>query len=223
MAVGVRTDEQIQRDVLDELKWDSRVQVNEIGVAVTDGVVTLTGWVDSYMKKLAAEAAAHRVHGVKAVANDIEVRLPGSAERTDADLAKAVLDALRWDAAVPTDKIDVTVSHGWVTLKGEVEFGFEKRDAERAVQRLSGVKGVTNLITVRPHPLPTDLKQNIEKALVRNAETDAQHITVEVQGSKVILRGTVRSYAEKKAAEDTAWSAPGVTEVENRIVVSPIV
>ena len=223
MAVGVRTDEDIQRDVLDELKWDSRVQVNEIGVAVKDGIVTLTGWVDSYMKKLAAEAAAHRVHGVKAVANDIEVRLPGSAERTDADLAKAVLDALRWDAAVPTDKIDVTVSHGWVTLKGEVEFGFEKRDAERAVQRLSGVKGVTNLITVRPHPLPTDLKQNIEKALVRNAETDAQHITVEVEGSKVILRGTVRSYAEKKAAEDTAWSAPGVTEVENRIVVSPIV
>jgi osmotically-inducible protein OsmY len=223
MAVGIRTDEQIQRDVLDELKWDSRVQVNEIGVAVKDGVVTLTGWVDSYMKKLAAEAAAHRVHGVKAVANDIEVRLPGSAERTDADLAKAVLDALRWDAAVPTDKIDVTVSHGWVTLKGEVEFGFEKRDAERAVQRLSGVKGVTNLITVRPHPLPTDLKQNIEKAFVRNAETDAEHITVEVQGSKVILHGTVRSYAEKKAAEDTAWSAPGVTEVENRIVVSPIV
>ena len=223
MAVGVRTDEDIQQDVLDELRWDSRVQVNEIGVAVKDGIVTLTGWVDSYMKKLAAEAAAHRVRGVKAVANDMEVRLPGSAERTDADLAKAVLDALRWDAAVPTDKIDVTVSHGWVTLKGEVEFGFEKRDAERAVQRLSGVKGVTNLITVRPHPLPTDLKQNIEKALVRNAETDAQHITVEVQGSKVILHGTVRSYAEKKAAEDTAWSAPGVTEVENRIVVSPIV
>jgi osmotically-inducible protein OsmY len=223
MAVGVRTDEDIQRDVLEELKWDSRVQVNEIGVVVKDGIVTLTGWVDSYMKKLAAEAAAHRVHGVKAVANDIEVRLPGSAERTDADLAKAVLDALRWDAAIPTDKIDVTVSHGWVTLKGEVEFGFEKRDAERAVQRLSGVKGVTNLITVRPHPLPTDLKQNIEKALIRNAETDAQHITVEVEGSKVILRGTVRSYAEKKAAEETAWASPGVTEVENRIVVSPIV
>jgi osmotically-inducible protein OsmY len=223
MAVGVRTDEDIQRDVLEELKWDSRVQVNEIGVVVKDGIVTLTGWVDSYMKKLAAEAAAHRVHSVKAVANDIEVRLPGSAERTDADLAKAVLDALRWDAAIPTDKIDVTVSHGWVTLKGEVEFGFEKRDAERAVQRLSGVKGVTNLITVRPHPLPTDLKQNIEKALIRNAETDAQHITVEVEGSKVILRGTVRSYAEKKAAEETAWASPGVTEVENRIVVSPIV
>src|ERR1700730_7611233 len=143
MAVSLHTDEEIQRDVLAELRWDARVRPTEIGVAVKDGIVTLTGWVDSYMKKLAAEAAAHRVHGVKAVANDIEVRLSGSAERPDADLAKAVLDALRWDAAVPTDKIDVTVSHGWVTLNGEVEFGFEKRDAERAVQRLSGVKGVT--------------------------------------------------------------------------------
>ncbi len=112
-------------------------------------------------------------------------------------------------------------SQGWVTLKGEVEFGFQKSDAERAVRRLAGVKGVTNLITVRPHPLPADLKERIEKALLRNAETDAQHITVEVEGSKVILRGMVRSYAEKKEAEETAWSAPGVTEVENRIVISP--
>ncbi len=182
----------------------------------------LTGWVDSYLKKLAAENAAHRVRGVKAVANDIEVRLPGSAERTDADLAKAVLDALRWNAAIPAGKLDVTVSQGWVTLRGEVEFGFEKRDAERVVQRLAGVKGVTNLITVRSHPLPSDLKQNIGKALVRNAETDAQRITVEVEGNKVILRGTVRSYAEKKAAEETAWSSPGVTDVENQIVVLPI-
>jgi osmotically-inducible protein OsmY len=222
MAVGTRTDEDIQRDVLDELKWDSHVQVNEVGVVVKDGIVTLTGWVDSYLKKLEAENAAHRVPGVNAVANDIEVRLPGSAERTDADLAKAVLDALRWDAAIPAGRLDVTVSQGWVTLRGEVEFGFEKRDAERVVQRLSGVKGVTNLIIVRSHPLPSDLKQNIEKALVRNAETDAQNITVEMQGSKIILRGKVRSYAEKKAAEDTAWSAPGVTDVENRIVISPI-
>ncbi len=222
MAVSIRADEDIQRDVLDELKWDPHVQVNEIGVAVKDGIVMLTGWVDSYLKKLAAENAAHRVRGVKAVANDIEVRLPGSAERTDADLAKAVLDALRWNAAIPAGKLDVTVSQGWVTLRGEVEFGFEKRDAERVVQRLAGVKGVTNLITVRSHPLPSDLKQNIGKALVRNAETDAQHITVEVEGNKVILRGTVRSYAEKKAAEETAWSSPGVTDVENRIVVLPI-
>ncbi len=220
MAVSARTDEAIQRDVLDELKWNAYVRPNEIGVSVKDGIVTLTGWVDSYMKKIAAEEAAHRVPGVKAVANDIEVRLPSFAERTDADLAAAVLNPLRWDAAIPAGKLDVTVSKGWVTLKGEVEFAFQKRDAERAVQRLSGVKGVTNLIVVTSHLSPTELKQQIEKALVRNAETDASRITVELQGSKVILRGTVRSYAEKKAAEETAWSAPGVTEVNNRITIS---
>jgi len=222
MAVSTRTDEQIQDDILEELKWDTRVRPNEIGVAVKDGIVTLTGWVDSYLKKMAAESAAHRVQGVKAVANDIEVRLPSSSERTDADLAAAVVNALKWDAFIPADKIDVTVSKGWVTLKGEVEFGFQRRAAERAIQRLSGVKGVSNLITIKPLLSPTDLKQKIEKALVRNAETDARHITVEVQGSKVILYGTVRSYAEKQEAEDTVWSAPGVSEVDNRIVVSPI-
>src|SRR5437764_7208159 len=148
MAVSTRTDEQIQVDVLEELKWDMRVRPNEVGVAVKDGIVTLTGWVDSYMKKLAAESAAHRVPGVKAIVNDIEVRLPGSAERTDADLAKAVLDALRWDAAIPAGRLDLSVSQGWVTLKGEGNYGFEKRDAERAVQRLSGGKGVINPIRV---------------------------------------------------------------------------
>ncbi len=222
MAISTRTDEEIQADVLEELKWDTRVRPNEIGVAVKEGIVTLTGWVDSYLKKMGAEEAAHRVQGVKAVANDIEVHLPSSSERTDADLAAAVVNALKWDAFIPADKIDVTVSKGWVTLKGEVEFGFQRRAAERAVQRLSGVKGVSNLITIKPLLSPTDLKQKIEKALVRNAETDARHITVEVQGSKVILYGTVRSYAEKQEAEDTVWSAPGVSEVDNRIVVSPI-
>jgi osmotically-inducible protein OsmY len=220
MAVSTRSDEEIQKDVLEELKWDARVRPNEIGVAAKDGVVTLTGWVDSYLKKLAAEEDAYRVPGVKAVVNDIEVRLPGSAQRSDPDLAKAVLDALKWDAGIPTDKIKVTVDHGWVTLKGEVEYYFQKRDAERAVERLSGVRGVTNLLVVKTQPTPSDLKEQIEKALVRNAETDARRITVEVVGSKVILRGTVSSYAEKKAAEETAWSAPGVTEVDNRIIVS---
>jgi osmotically-inducible protein OsmY len=220
MAVSTRSDEEIQRDVLEELKWDSRVRPNEIGVAVKDGIVTLTGWVDSYWKKKAAEEAAHRVPGVKAVANDIEVRLPILAERTDADIAKAALNALKWDAAIPTDKLEVTVSKGWVTLKGEVDYRFQKREAERAVERLSGVKGVTNLIVVKPRVSPSDLKQQIEKALLRNAETDAEHITVDVEGSKVILHGTVRSYAERKAAEEAAWSAPGVSEVENHIVIS---
>src|SRR5215469_4472374 len=152
MAVSMRTDEEIQADVLEELKWDSRVQPNEVGVVVKDGIITLTGWVDSYLKKIAAEEAAHRVRGVKAVANDIEVRLPSSAERTDADLVAAVLSVLQWDAAIPAGKVDVTVSQGWVTLKGEVDHGFQKRDALRAICRLSGTKGITNLITVKPQP-----------------------------------------------------------------------
>ena len=220
MAVSFDPDVNTQRNVLEELQWDTHVQPNEIGVVVKDGIVTLTGWVDSYLKKPAAEEAAHRVLGVLAVANDIEVRLPGFAERTDADLAAAVLNALRWDAAIPAGKVDVTVSQGWVTLKGEVDHYFQKRDAEPAIERLSGVRGVSNLLTVKPQPAPQDLKSQIQKALVRHAQTDASRITVELQGSEVILRGTVSSYAEKKAAEETACSASGVTEVHNWMIIS---
>jgi len=219
-ATGTRTDELIHRDVLAELKWEPRVRPNEIGVAVKDAVVTLTGWVDSYTKKWAAEEAAHRVRGVKAVANDIEVRLPGDAERTDADIAAAAVRALEWNAVVPSDQIDITVSKGWVTLKGEVEWQFQRDEAERVVRNLMGVKAVTNLIAVKPRLTPSGLKEKIEDALLRSAKTDAERITVEVQGNKVILRGTVRAFAEREEAERVAWSAPGVASVENRIAIS---
>src|SRR5205085_74891 len=151
--------------------------------------------------------------------NEIEVRLPTSAERTDADIATAALNALKWDALLPEDTVKVTVSKSWVTLEGEVDWQFQKEDAQRAVRRLAGVRGVTNMITVRARPMPDDLKRRIEDALVRSAETDAQRITVEVNGSKVILMGTVRSWAERQEAERVAWTFPGVTSVENRITI----
>jgi osmotically-inducible protein OsmY len=220
MAVSFHTDEEVQRDVLAELKWDTRVQPNEIGVSVNNGIVTLAGWVDSYAKKLAAEDAAHRVRGVRIVVNELEVHLPGSAERTDADLAKAVLDALQWASHIPVAYLEITVSQGWVTLKGEVENRYQKEEAGRVIRHISGITGITNLIKIRPHPSPADLKASIEKALRRNAELDASRITVDVEGSKAFLHGTVRSYAERTAAEETAWLAPAVSEVENHIKVS---
>ena len=213
-------DENIQRDVLQELGWDSRLQPNQIGVTVENGVVTPTGTVDTYIKKQAAVQAAYRVHGVKAVANDTQVRLLGVSERTDTDLARAAREALQLDIEVPSDEVKVTVSNGWVTLDGEVDFDFQKRAAERAVHRLAGVKGVSNLISMRPRVSLGEVKQDIEKALLRNARTDAHNIQVEVEGRRVILRGSVSSYAEKQAAEDTAWAEPGVTEIESRIFVA---
>jgi osmotically-inducible protein OsmY len=216
-ATHVRTDQEIQADVLAELRWDHSVSATEIGVTVKDGVVTLTGTVDTYLKKWRAEEAAHRVAGVVAVANDITVRTIG--ERTDADIAAAAANALKWNASIPADKIQVTVDKGWVTLRGEVEWQYQKEEAERVVRRLWDVKGVSNLIVVKPLATPTDLKKKIEDALVRSAEVDAKNITVEVQGGKVILKGKVRSWAERQEAERAAWLAPGISSVDNQITL----
>ena len=223
MTTQVKTDDMIQLDVLNELKWDARVRPNEIGVAVKDGVATLTGRVDSFAKKLAAEEAAHRVPGVVAVANEIEVRLPGTDRKTDTDIAEAAVHALEWDVFIPADRVRVTVSNGLVTLEGAVNWQYQKDDAERVVRRLSGVTGVLNLIKVQPlEPAPADLKRRIEDALVRSAETDAKRISVEVKGNRVVLKGTVRSWAEREEAARVAWLAPGVTAVDNQINVNPL-
>jgi osmotically-inducible protein OsmY len=214
-ATFARTDQEIQTDVLAELRWDLGTPAKDIGVAVKDGVVTLTGTVDTYLNKWRAEQAAHHVTGVAAVANDMTVRTIG--ERTDSDIAAAAVHALKWNTSIPADKIHVTVDKGWVTIKGDVEWQYQKQEVERVIRPLWGVKGVSNFITVKPLASPADLKRKIEDALVRSAQVDAKSITVEVLGSKAVLKGRVRSWAEREEAERTAWLAPGIAAVDNQI------
>ena len=219
-ALGTRTDPEIQRDVLEELDWDPQAQPTEIGVSVADGVVTLTGRVDSYARRWAAQRCAHRVRGVRAVADDLEVRLPGLDSQDDAELALAAVRALEWDSFVPAERLDVTVSAGWLMLRGEVEFGFQRRTAERELRRLRGVRGLTNLVEVRPTTPPSDeqTRRDLQRVLIRR--TGTERVDVQVTGDIVVLSGVVRSWWQRDEAERAAWSTPGVREVHDRLVVA---
>ena len=213
---------ELQDQVLRELRFDQRIDSSNIGVTATDdGIVTLSGAVPAYKDRVAAESAAKRVKSVKAVANDIDVRLPSHIKNTDTDIAQRALDSLRWRSGVPAERITFTVSSGWVTLEGDVDFHFQKQETEHVVSGLSGVVGVSNKIRVVPltDPKSEAVKQAIQDALVRHARLDAQNIDVRTEGSRVVLQGWVKTWAEAEEAESAAWLAPGVTDVENHLHV----
>jgi osmotically-inducible protein OsmY len=218
-----KTDTQIHHDVLEELKWDSRVDETEVGVQVAGGVVTLTGAVPSWAKRVAAQEAARRVIGVLDVANDIQVKVPGGLARTDTEIARAVRRALEWDVLVPEDKITSTVTDGWVTLDGVVERWSERNDAERAVRNLAGVKIVVNKVTVKgAQPMMDDIRRSIEQALERRAEREARRIRVDVRDGTVTLTGMVHSWAEHKSVLAAARFTPGVQAVEDHLRTQPV-
>ena len=216
----MRTDLEIKEDVLDELEWQPNIDETQIGVVVKNGIVTLSGTVDSYTKKMAAEKATKRVAGVKAVAEDVEVKYGPSFKKTDTDIAEAVVNALKWNSSVPEDKINVKVEDGRIYLTGEAMWLYQKDAAKRAVQNLNGVKYVFNSLTVKQSVTPADIKARIKKAFERSADIDAGNVNVSVEGHTVKLRGKVHSLTEKDEARKAAYYAPGVYKVDNDLEVS---
>jgi osmotically-inducible protein OsmY len=213
------TDADIKRDVEAQLSWDPDIDASNIAVAVKDGVVTLAGFVRSYSQKFEAEEEVKNVRGVRGVANDIEVKLPSLNERPDPEIVRDAVAALKRELPYSSENIKVIARNGWITLEGEAEWKFQSERAEESVRRTMGLKGVTNLIKIKPRVAASDIKQRIEEALKRSAEVDAQNISVTASGGEVTLRGTVHSWAERQEAERAAWRAPGVFNVNNRIVV----
>ena len=213
-------DSALRQDILDELEFEPSIDANDIGVAVEDGVVTLTGHVSSYGQKEAVERAVSRIKGVRAIAQEIEVRLPLSTGDADDEIARRVIDTLKWSTLVPDNRVQVLVQDGWVTLTGTLEWNYQKTGAGDAVRHIDGVRGVTNVITLAPKPTPIDVNKRIEEALRRRAEVEADQIQVDVSGNKVTLTGTVRTLNERSAAEEAAWATPGVHSVEDRLIVS---
>jgi len=218
----MRSDSDIRKDVEDELRWDPDIDSTDVAVSVSKGVVTLTGFVHHYNDKYEAEVAAKRVAGCVGVANDIEVRLPAIDQRPDPEIARDAVDALKRQLPTVSDHVKIVVKSGWVSLEGDADWNYQRERAEAIVRWLKGVKGVTNLIRLRqPQVAPAEIKHKIEEAFRRNAEVDANRIAVEAKGHSLVLKGTVRSWAERQEAERVAWSSPGIVKVENQIAVSP--
>ena len=215
------TDKDLKQHVQSALDWEPSLDAIDIGVSVDEGVVTLRGNVGSYVEKITAERVALRVYGVKAVANDLAVHLASIYERTDTEIARAAVAALQWHTMLPHDRVTVTVTNGWLALKGTLDWQYQKDAAARAVRDLTGVKGVTNDITVTPRVKTMDVRDKIEAAFKRSAAIDARRVNVSTENGKVILSGNVHSWAERQEAERAAWAAPGVTQVEDRLIVVP--